>query len=127
MDGPASTVYALFILVSQWSKENGLLLEAYSPLGGSDQVKKTLQIPEIRAIAKALGITPAQAIISWQVQRGVRCRRIPPLHQTKTLSRMQTIVLPKSVTPSRIAENLQGASDASDLGLICAERHFLAL
>ena len=56
----------------QWSKENGLLLEAYSPLGSSDQVKETLSQPEVRAIAKELDITPAQVIISWHVQRGVR-------------------------------------------------------
>lgn len=41
---------------------------------------------QVKAIAKELGITPAQVIISWHVQRGV-------------------IVLPKSVTPSRIEEN----------------------
>ena len=58
--------------VSQWSKENGLLLEAYSPLGSSDQVKETLSQPEVRAIAKELDITLAQVIISWHVQRGVR-------------------------------------------------------
>ncbi|KZT69576.1 hypothetical protein DAEQUDRAFT_669433 [Daedalea quercina L-15889] len=70
------------------SKEHGLLLEAYSPLGSNKQVKETLQLPEVQAIAKELNITPAQAIISWHVQRG-------------------TVVLPKSVTPSRIEENLQ--------------------
>ncbi|KAG2054092.1 hypothetical protein BDR06DRAFT_955683 [Suillus hirtellus] len=71
----------------QWSKENGLLLEAYSPLGSDKQVGKSLSVPEVKDIACKLGITPAQVIISWSVQRG-------------------TIVLPKSVTPSRIAENL---------------------
>ena len=43
----------------------------------------------VKAIAKELGITPAQVIISWMVQRGA-------------------VVLPKSVTPSRIEENLKG-------------------
>lgn len=71
----------------KWAKENGLLLEAYSPLGGQDKVKETLQVPEVEDIAKELGITPAQVIISWHVQRG-------------------TVVLPKSVTPLRIVENL---------------------
>lgn len=70
----------------EWSKAHGMLLEAYSPLGSSRQVKETLQVPEVQAIAKKLGITPAQALISWHVQRG-------------------TIVLPKSVTSSRIEEN----------------------
>jgi len=70
----------------KWSKENGLLLEAYSPLGSTQQVKESLNVPEVKAISNELGITPAQAIISWHVQRG-------------------TIVLPKSVTPSRVEEN----------------------
>ncbi|KAH7927674.1 Aldo/keto reductase [Leucogyrophana mollusca] len=70
----------------QWSKENGLLLEAYSPLGSNKQVGESLSVPEVKDIACKLGITPAQVIISWHVQRG-------------------TIVLPKSVTASRIVEN----------------------
>ncbi|KDQ49217.1 hypothetical protein JAAARDRAFT_43007 [Jaapia argillacea MUCL 33604] len=72
----------------KYCKENNLLLEAYSPLGSTQQVGATLKRPEVVEIAKDLGITPAQVIISWHVQRG-------------------TIVLPKSVTPSRIEENLQ--------------------
>ncbi|EPQ54864.1 hypothetical protein GLOTRDRAFT_111441 [Gloeophyllum trabeum ATCC 11539] len=72
----------------KWAKEHNLLLEAYSPLGSNKQVKETLERPEIQQIAKDLGITPAQVIISWHVQRG-------------------TVVLPKSVTPSRIQENFK--------------------
>lgn len=59
-----------------WSKAHGLLLEAYSPLGSSKQVKETLDLPVVQTIAKQLGITPAQAIISWHVQRGVRALRV---------------------------------------------------
>ncbi|EGN97870.1 hypothetical protein SERLA73DRAFT_55975 [Serpula lacrymans var. lacrymans S7.3] len=70
----------------KWSKENNLLLESYSPLGSNKQVGNTLSIPEVKDIACELGITAAQVIISWHVQRG-------------------TIVLPKSVTPSRVEEN----------------------
>ncbi|KAI0738889.1 NADP-dependent oxidoreductase domain-containing protein [Daedaleopsis nitida] len=72
----------------EWSKDNGLLLEAYSPLGSGTLVKDTLNLPVVKEIARALSITPAQVIISWHVQRG-------------------TVVLPKSVTPSRIEENYQ--------------------
>ncbi|TEB22781.1 hypothetical protein FA13DRAFT_1695011 [Coprinellus micaceus] len=72
----------------KWSKQNGILLEAYSPLGSAERVKETLQVPEVKKIARVLGITPAQVYISWHVQRG-------------------TAVLPKSVTPSRVEENLQ--------------------
>jgi len=71
----------------KWAAENDLLLEAYSPLGSSKRVKESLKIPEIKTAADDLGMTPAQVIISWHVQRG-------------------TIVLPKSVTPSRVIENL---------------------
>ncbi|KAI0088546.1 NADP-dependent oxidoreductase domain-containing protein [Irpex rosettiformis] len=71
-----------------WAKENHLLLEAYSPLGGDGQVGNSLRVPEVQEIAKEVGITPAQVIISWLAQRG-------------------SVVLPKSVTPSRIDENLQ--------------------
>jgi len=72
----------------KWSKENGILLEAYSPLGSAEKVKETLEVPVIKSVAKELGITPAQVYLSWHVQRG-------------------TIVLPKSVTVSRIEENIK--------------------
>lgn len=60
----------------KWAQENDLLLEAYSPLGSNNQVKETLNVPEVKEIAKELNITPAQAIISWHVQRGVRLSRL---------------------------------------------------
>ncbi|KAI0700084.1 NADP-dependent oxidoreductase domain-containing protein [Cytidiella melzeri] len=80
----------------KWAKENDLLLEAYSPLGGVGQVGKSLKVPEVQSIAEELGITPAQVIISWLAQRGA-------------------IVLPKSVTPSRIEENLKIHALPTDL------------
>jgi diketogulonate reductase-like aldo/keto reductase len=71
-----------------WSKANGVLLEAYSPLGGDGQVRKSLEVKEVKEVADELKITPAQVIISWLYQRG-------------------TVVLPKSVHEERIKENLQ--------------------
>ncbi|CAE6365031.1 unnamed protein product, partial [Rhizoctonia solani] len=71
----------------KWSKENNVLLESYSPLGSHSQVGESLKNPVVQDIAKKLKITPAQVVISWHVQRG-------------------TVVLPRSVTPSRIEENL---------------------
>ncbi|KAF5338184.1 hypothetical protein D9758_014710 [Tetrapyrgos nigripes] len=71
----------------KWSKKSGILLEAYSPLGSDGRVSDSLNVPVVKEIATETGMTPAQVIISWHVQRG-------------------TIVLPKSVTPSRIAENI---------------------
>ncbi|KAG9085840.1 hypothetical protein FS749_004070, partial [Ceratobasidium sp. UAMH 11750] len=72
----------------KWSKDNGVLLEAYSPLGSNKQVGESLKNPTVVDIASQLGVTPAQVLISWEVQRGA-------------------VVLPKSVTPCRIEENLQ--------------------
>ncbi|KAJ7105714.1 NADP-dependent oxidoreductase domain-containing protein [Mycena epipterygia] len=72
----------------KWSKEHSLLLQAYSPLGSVSKVGDTFAVPLIREIAAELGMTPAQVVISWHIQRG-------------------TVVLPKSVTPARVVENLQ--------------------
>ena len=44
--------------------------------------------PVVVDVAKQLGKTPAQVLIQWAVQRG-------------------TVVLPKSVTPSRIIQNFE--------------------
>ena len=57
-------------------------------MGSNDQVKASLEVPEVKAAANDLGITPAQVVLSWQAQRGV-------------------VVLAKSVTPKRIEENLE--------------------
>ena len=52
-------------------------------------MNRVLDDPLVHAVAKDLGITPAQTLIAWAIQRN-------------------TVVLPKSVTPERIASNLQG-------------------
>jgi 2,5-diketo-D-gluconate reductase A len=64
-------------------RRRGIALEAWSPLGQA----RDLENPAIGSIAGDLGRTPAQVIIRWHLQKG-------------------NIVIPKSVTPSRIAENL---------------------
>jgi 2,5-diketo-D-gluconate reductase A len=62
----------------------GIATEAWSPLGqGGDVLKE----PVVKSIAGKHGRTPAQVIIRWHLQIG-------------------NIVIPKSVTPSRIAENI---------------------
>ena len=64
--------------------EYGIVTEAWSPLGnGSD----LLQNPVLAEIAERHGATPAQVVLAWHLAKG-------------------TVVIPKSVTPSRIEENL---------------------
>ncbi|CCK69592.1 uncharacterized protein KNAG_0C04910 [Huiozyma naganishii CBS 8797] len=63
----------------------GIVIEAYSPLGSADA--PILKEPVIIEIAKKNGVSAAQVVISWNVQRGY-------------------IVLPKSVNKERIEANL---------------------
>lgn len=63
--------------------KNGIKIEAYSPLARGNK----LEDPTIGAIAKKYGKTPAQILLNWNAARG-------------------NIVLPKSLTPSRIESNL---------------------
>ncbi len=61
----------------------GIVLEAYSPLTRGQR----LDHPVVASIARDVGRTPAQVLLRWGVQHGY-------------------VVLPKSVTPARIRENL---------------------
>jgi diketogulonate reductase-like aldo/keto reductase len=62
----------------------GILTESWSPLGKGNA---PYEEPAVVAAAEAHGVTPAQAILRWQVQLG-------------------NVPIPKSSTPSRQAENL---------------------
>ncbi|GFH38999.1 aldo/keto reductase [Streptomyces pacificus] len=64
--------------------KHGIATEAWSPLGSGSGL---LEVPTIVAIAQKHGKTPAQVVLRWHVQLG-------------------NVVIPKSVTPSRIRENL---------------------
>jgi len=61
----------------------GVATEAWSPLGRGNGV---LEDPVVLGLAARHGVTPAQVVIRWHLQLG-------------------TVVIPKSVTPSRIREN----------------------
>ncbi|EEY19539.1 2,5-diketo-D-gluconic acid reductase A [Verticillium alfalfae VaMs.102] len=64
--------------------DQGIKIEAYSPLARGNK----LEDPTINAIAKKYGQTPAQILLNWNAARG-------------------NIVLPKSLTASRIQSNLE--------------------
>jgi 2,5-diketo-D-gluconate reductase A len=64
--------------------EHGILTESWGPIG---QGKGLLEDERIQAVARKVGRTPAQVVLRWHLQLGL-------------------VVIPKSVTPSRIAENI---------------------
>ena len=64
--------------------QQGILLEAYSPLGTG----KIFDVPQMKAFAEKYGKSIAQICIRWSLQMGY-------------------LPLPKSVTPSRMKENLE--------------------
>lgn len=85
----------------EYHAEQGIATEAYSPLGSG---KGILEIPAIVAIAQKHNRTPAQVVLRWHLQLG-------------------NVVIPKSVTPARIAENIDVfdfSLDAEDLAAISA-------
>jgi len=69
--------------------EKNIHITAYSPLGNNNAgLKKLFEYPEVIAIADKIGATPAQVLIAWGLSGG---------HS----------VIPKSVTPHRIASNFE--------------------
>ena len=94
--------------------EHGILNQAWAPIGGITFYREgphtsTLDNPVIGEIASAHAKTPAQVMLRWHVQQGRQ-------------------VIPKSVTPARIAENFDvfdfelsaeqlAAIDALDTGI----------
>ncbi|MDQ0993965.1 aldo/keto reductase [Streptomyces sp. V3I7] len=85
----------------EFHAEQGIRTEAWSPLGSG---KGLLEVPAIIAIAQKHNRTPAQVVLRWHVQEG-------------------NIVIPKSVTPSRIQENIDVfdfSLDTEDLAAISA-------
>ena len=68
-----------------YQRDHGIATEAWSPIGQGGDV---LDDPAIGAIAESHDRSPAQVIIRWHLQSG-------------------NIVIPKSVTPERIAENFR--------------------
>jgi alcohol dehydrogenase (NADP+) len=86
----------------EYGNKEGIHFTAYSPLGSKDRPafvrndahKPILEDPLIVDIGKKYDATPAQILIAWGLQRG-------------------TSVIPKSVSPERLKQNL----DATKLNL----------
>ena len=82
----------------EFCKENDIHLTAFAPLGSGDRPARLkvknepilLEEPAIINIAKRHNATPAQLLISWAIHR-------------------QTAVIPKSINPERIKQNLTAA------------------
>jgi len=79
---------------------HGIVTEAWSPLARG----RLLEEPLLARLAARHGVSPAQIVLRWHVQNGV-------------------VVIPKSVTPERIRENIDVFGfelDAEDLAGIAA-------
>ncbi|MEO5877295.1 MAG: aldo/keto reductase [Streptosporangiaceae bacterium] len=79
----------------QLHAERGIATQAWSPLGSG---RGLLEDPVLVRIGAAYGRSAAQVVLRWHLQRG-------------------NVVIPKSVTPSRIEENL----DVFDFELTAAD------
>src|SRR5699024_10923493 len=70
--------------LKEFCKKHGIILEAYSPLMNGTKV---LEDPVIKKLTDEYSKTPSQIILRWHLQSDV-------------------IVIQKTVTPSRMKENL---------------------
>jgi 2,5-diketo-D-gluconate reductase A len=68
-----------------YHREHGIATEAWSPIGKGGDL---LQDERVTALAEKYGKSPAQIVLRWHIQQDI-------------------IVFPKSVTPSRIRENIE--------------------
>ena len=66
----------------EYCDERGIVIEAWGPL----KQGLIMDDPELSAIASSHGVNVPQVVLRWMLQRGI-------------------VAIPKSVTPSRIAEN----------------------
>lgn len=69
--------------VREFGNKHGILTEAWAPISKAS----VLGAPIVTEIAERVGKTPAQVVLRWHIQRG-------------------DIVFPKTVTPSRMKENI---------------------
>ncbi|MGH8161893.1 MAG: aldo/keto reductase [Gammaproteobacteria bacterium] len=102
-------------------RKKGIHVTAYSPLGSSDRPlglkaenePVLLEDPTIRGVAERHDASPAQVLIAWALER-------------------DTAVIPKSVNPERIRQNLEAAeltltdSDMQALARLDRHRRYLS-
>lgn len=72
--------------IVEFCKRKGIIVEAYSPLGSTGS--PLMQLPAVMEIARDMDTTPGTILLSYHIARGV-------------------VALPKSVTPTRIEQNLE--------------------
>ena len=70
-------------LSADYCRQHSIAVTAWSPLARG----RVFDTPQVTTVAQQLGVTPAQAVLRWHIQLG-------------------NVVIPKSVTPARIAANL---------------------
>lgn len=95
----------------EYCNSRAIALTAFAPLGSGDRPARVrtendpvlLEDPVVAGIAASHGITPAQVLVAWAVQRG-------------------TSAIPKSTNPARLAQNLA----AADIALTDAEMRAIA-
>lgn len=75
-------------------RSEGIAMQAYASLGGSDGGGQLVQEKTVEAVARSLGRTPAQVLLRWALDKGFR-------------------VIPKTQTEQRMRENIR--SDDFDL------------
>jgi 2,5-diketo-D-gluconate reductase A len=77
--------YASRRVAREYHRDNGIVTESWSPIGGSGDGLRS--DPVIAAIAEEHSRTPTQVVLRWHVQTGL-------------------VAVPKSADPGRLAENL---------------------
>ena len=96
----------------RFAQGEGIVVTGFSPLGSGSYVElgmaapgdSALLEPAVKAIAERLGATPAQVVLAWHLARGLT-------------------VVPKTVSPARMAENLAAqkvALTAEDVAAIAS-------
>jgi glycerol 2-dehydrogenase (NADP+) len=89
-----------------YSKEHGIILTAYSPIGRPTEGQKlpTFLVDEpVKGIAARLGATPAQVVLSWMVQQDII---VVPKSESDERQKANITVRPSApITSSPSADN----------------------